>query len=80
VPTLCSARLCGPLWVRASARRHALPHPGGGLRRRADITVTRATPIAAAAVAAVAAAAVAVAAAAVATSTIAGCSAHQQHR
>ena len=37
VPTLCSARLCGPLWVRASARRRALPHPDGWLRQRADL-------------------------------------------
>ena len=36
VPTLCSARLGGPLWVRASARRRALPSHDGGLRRRAD--------------------------------------------
>ena len=37
VPTLCSARLCGPLWVRASARPHPPPRPDGGLRQRADL-------------------------------------------
>ena len=37
VPTLCSARLCGPLWVRASARPHPPPRPDHGLRQRADL-------------------------------------------
>jgi len=42
VPTLCSVRLCGPLWGRASTRRRALHRPDGGLRQRADSAITNA--------------------------------------
>ena len=36
-PTLCSARLCGPLWVRALAYPRALPRPDGELCQRPDL-------------------------------------------